>query len=140
MSDLLSNCCAADFDAFGYEKENGVWQERCLKCGKLCEPIMLGDDDIDNIHRCLKWNTVPTDDKPEKHYCSNCMVGSNVVNVPKSECECDCHEPEKIEKLTSKVPLDKLTPELLPYHNSLWLIAERVNQVIDWINNHEREE
>jgi hypothetical protein len=56
MSDLLSNCCAWDFDAWGYEKEDGVWQERCLKCGKLCEPILISDLDIKNIHRCIEWN------------------------------------------------------------------------------------
>jgi hypothetical protein len=35
-----SGCCGADFDAFGHEKEEGIWQEKCLKCGKLCEPIL----------------------------------------------------------------------------------------------------
>lgn len=37
--DLLSGCCGADFDPFGYEKEEGIWQERCLKCGEVCEPV-----------------------------------------------------------------------------------------------------
>ena len=35
--DLLSNCCKADFNPWGFEKEEGVWQERCNKCSKLCE-------------------------------------------------------------------------------------------------------
>jgi hypothetical protein len=64
MSDLLSNCCAADFDALGYEKEEGIWQERCLNCGNLCEPIMFSDKDIANIHRCVRWNTEIKDNKP----------------------------------------------------------------------------
>ncbi len=54
--DLLSNCCAWDFDALGYEKEEGIWQEKCLKCGKLCEPIWIGVKDIENIRQCYKWN------------------------------------------------------------------------------------
>ena len=54
--DLLSNCCAWDFDALGYEKEEGVYQERCLKCGKLCEPLWIGDLDIKNIRRCGEMN------------------------------------------------------------------------------------
>ena len=37
--DLLSDCCQADFDPLGYEKEQGIWQESCLKCGKFCEPV-----------------------------------------------------------------------------------------------------
>lgn len=49
--DLVSNCCAADFDPFGYEKEEGIYQERCLKCKKLCEPIYMSKRDIDNIRR-----------------------------------------------------------------------------------------
>lgn len=51
MSDLLSNCCAWDFDPWGYEKEEGIWQERCLKCGHLCEPILISENDIKNIRR-----------------------------------------------------------------------------------------
>lgn len=54
--DLLSNCCAWDFDAFGYEKEEGIYQERCLKCGKLCEPLWIGSNDIENIRSCYFWN------------------------------------------------------------------------------------
>lgn len=54
--DLVSNCCASDFDAFGYEKEEGIWQERCLGCGKLCEPLWIGIKDIENIKRCVKIN------------------------------------------------------------------------------------
>ena len=54
--DLLSNCCAADFNPLGYEKEEGIWQERCLNCGKLCEPIYIGKNDIENIRRCVEWN------------------------------------------------------------------------------------
>ena len=55
-NELLSNCCASDFDAFGYEKEEGIWQERCDNCGKLCEPIYFSKYDIDNIRRCVEWN------------------------------------------------------------------------------------
>ena len=54
--ELLSNCCAADFDPFGYEKEDGVWQERCLNCKKLCEPLYIGKKDIENIRNCVQWN------------------------------------------------------------------------------------
>lgn len=54
--ELVSNCCASDFDVFGREKEDGIFQERCLNCGKLCEPIYLGKLDIENIKRCLEWN------------------------------------------------------------------------------------
>jgi hypothetical protein len=50
--ELMSNCCAWDFDPFGYEKEEGIYQERCLKCGKLCEPLYISKRNIDNIHRC----------------------------------------------------------------------------------------
>lgn len=57
--DLLSNCCAADFDVFGYEKSEGIWQERCLNCGKLCEPLWISDINIINIHNCLKWEPTP---------------------------------------------------------------------------------
>lgn len=49
--DLLSNCCAWDFDPLGFEKEEGIYQERCLKCGNLCEPIYLSNRDIANIRR-----------------------------------------------------------------------------------------
>lgn len=49
--DLVSNCCAWDFDGFGVEKEEGIWQERCLKCGKLCEPLWMNERDIKNIRR-----------------------------------------------------------------------------------------
>ena len=48
--DLVSNCCAWDFDPFGYEKDEGVWQERCLKCNKLCETLYISKQDIKNIH------------------------------------------------------------------------------------------
>lgn len=54
--ELVSNCCASDFDAWGYEKEEGIWQERCLKCGKLCEPLWISQKDIENIKRCIEWN------------------------------------------------------------------------------------
>lgn len=47
--ELLSNCCAWDFDPLGYEKEQGIWQERCLKCRKLCEPLWINENDIKNI-------------------------------------------------------------------------------------------
>lgn len=50
-----------------------------------------------NVRVLRQMGATPINDKPEKHYCSNCMVGSSVVNVPKSECDCDCHKPEKIE-------------------------------------------
>lgn len=49
--DLLSNCCAWDFEPLGVEKEPGVYQERCLKCHKLCEPLYIGLNDIKNIRR-----------------------------------------------------------------------------------------
>jgi hypothetical protein len=52
--DLVSNCCASDFDPMGYEKEEGIWQERCLNCKRLCEPLYIGKRDIENIHRCLR--------------------------------------------------------------------------------------
>ena len=57
--DLVSNCCAWDFNAFGFEKEEGIWQERCLKCGKLCEPLFIGTLDIKNIRNLknLESNT-----------------------------------------------------------------------------------
>lgn len=55
--DLVSNCCASDFNPFGYEKEEGIYQERCLNCGKLCEPLYISQKDIENIHRCLEWNS-----------------------------------------------------------------------------------
>jgi len=53
---LVSNCCATDFDAFGYEKEPGIWQERCTNCKKLCEPLMLSERDVANIQQCYVWN------------------------------------------------------------------------------------
>ena len=49
--DLLSNCCAWDFEPLGYEKEEGMWQERCLKCGKLCEPLYISEIEIKNIRK-----------------------------------------------------------------------------------------
>jgi hypothetical protein len=52
--DLVSNCCASDFDPFGFEKEEGIWQERCTKCGKLCESLYLHMDVIRNIKACLE--------------------------------------------------------------------------------------
>lgn len=52
--DFVSNCCASDFDPLGFEKEEGIWQERCLKCGKLCEPLDLHMDVIRNIKTCLE--------------------------------------------------------------------------------------
>lgn len=75
--DLLSNCCAWEFDSLGYEKEEGIWQERCLRCGKLCEPLWIGTKDIQNIRRCFDWNSnmqqflkenpmVLSDDVPDK--------------------------------------------------------------------------
>jgi hypothetical protein len=48
---LVSNCCAWEFDPFGYEKDDGLWQERCLACGKPCEPLYISVRDIKNIHR-----------------------------------------------------------------------------------------
>lgn len=54
QGDLVSNCCASDFDPWGYEKEEGIWQERCLKCGKLCESLYLHEDVIRNIKACLE--------------------------------------------------------------------------------------
>lgn len=54
QGDLVSNCCASDFDPFGFEKEEGIWQERCLKCGKLCESLYLHEDIIRNIKACLE--------------------------------------------------------------------------------------
>lgn len=44
-ADLLSNCCRAEFDAFGFPKAYGLWQEKCLKCGKECEPIWYNEPD-----------------------------------------------------------------------------------------------
>lgn len=35
---LLSDCCRSEFDPFGFEREDGLWQEKCLKCGKKCDP------------------------------------------------------------------------------------------------------
>ncbi len=35
---FFTECCRTDFDALGLEKEPGIYQERCLKCKKLCEP------------------------------------------------------------------------------------------------------
>jgi hypothetical protein len=49
--DLVSNCCASDFDPWGFEKEEGIWQERCLKCRKLCEPLYISNRDIKNIQK-----------------------------------------------------------------------------------------
>ena len=40
-TEFLSDCCHADFDPWGREKEEGIWQEKCLKCGKECEPILI---------------------------------------------------------------------------------------------------
>lgn len=37
--DLLSDCCGANFDAFGFKRGDGLWQEACLKCGRECEPV-----------------------------------------------------------------------------------------------------
>lgn len=34
---LLSVCCRADFDPFGFDRPDCLWQEKCLKCGKECE-------------------------------------------------------------------------------------------------------
>ena len=56
--DLLSNCCAWVFNAWGFEKEEGIWQERCLKCNKLCEPLWISQRDIENIRRCVEWNKI----------------------------------------------------------------------------------
>ena len=39
LEGLFTECCRADFNPFAYEKGEGIWQERCLNCGKLCEPI-----------------------------------------------------------------------------------------------------
>lgn len=49
--DLVSNCCARDFDPLGWEKEQGIWQEKCLGCGKLCEPLWLSRSVIKNIQK-----------------------------------------------------------------------------------------
>lgn len=57
--DLVSNCCAWDFEPTGFEKEPGIWQERCLKCGKLCEPLYIGTRDIENIHRAQILESSP---------------------------------------------------------------------------------
>lgn len=35
--ELLSECCQAEFDAFGFSKDDGLYQEKCLKCNKACE-------------------------------------------------------------------------------------------------------
>ena len=53
--DLVSNCCASDFDAFVYEKDEGIYQERCLTCGKLCEPLYISQRDIKNIRMCKDY-------------------------------------------------------------------------------------
>lgn len=37
--DLLSDCCKSDFDVLGFTRDDGLWQEKCLKCGKPCEPV-----------------------------------------------------------------------------------------------------
>lgn len=31
--DLVTDCCKADFDPWGYPREDGLWDEKCLKCG-----------------------------------------------------------------------------------------------------------
>lgn len=61
--DLVSNCCAWDFNAFGVEKEEGIYQERCLKCGKLCEPLYIGKRDIENIRNLEKLELNHTEKK-----------------------------------------------------------------------------
>ena len=43
LEGFFTECCRADFDAFAYEKEDGIYQERCFKCGKLCEPIWFNE-------------------------------------------------------------------------------------------------
>lgn len=60
--ELVSNCCASDFDPLGYEKEEGVFQERCLKCGKLCEPLNLHEGVIKNIRACLEMESKKMED------------------------------------------------------------------------------
>jgi hypothetical protein len=44
--DLLSNCCHYDFDSFGFPKD-GLYQEKCLKCGESCTPIWVEGEDAD---------------------------------------------------------------------------------------------
>lgn len=38
---LVSDCCHAEFDPLGFERPDELWQEKCLKCGKECEPIWV---------------------------------------------------------------------------------------------------
>ena len=35
--DLVSDCCKSEFDPFGFSNDQGLWDEKCLKCGKLCD-------------------------------------------------------------------------------------------------------
>jgi hypothetical protein len=37
---LVSKCCHADFDSWGFVREDGLWDEKCLKCGEKCEIIL----------------------------------------------------------------------------------------------------
>jgi len=44
LTEFVSDCCHADFDPWGREKEEGIWQEKCLKCGNECEPILINKE------------------------------------------------------------------------------------------------
>lgn len=66
--DLLSNCCAWDFNPFGVEKEDGIYQERCSKCGKLCEPFYMSPIDIKNIRRLETLETNMENDDVIKRF------------------------------------------------------------------------
>lgn len=88
--DLLSNCCAWDFDPFGVEKGEGIYQEKCLKCGKLCEPLYIGAKDIANIRRLEKLEK-PKTEEPKG--------GDNLslpLCEPKDTCTCACHKSENM--------------------------------------------
>lgn len=64
--DLLSNCCAWDFNPMGFEKEPGIWQERCIRCGRLCEPLWISERDIKNIRRITEFEKpIPSPTPPE---------------------------------------------------------------------------
>lgn len=87
---LLSNCCASDFNPFGYEKEEGIYQEKCLNCGKLCEPIYLSSNVVANIRQCAKWNKTPFEEKK----CEWCDGGNGFH-------EQWCKKPLKVEDRTA---------------------------------------
>ena len=40
---LLSDCCHAEFNPLGFQREDGLWDEECSKCHKPCDPIWVED-------------------------------------------------------------------------------------------------